>query len=214
MRFPEPSIREARKAYVRFDWRIAKAEALPMPRDLVGSEIRRSCRKLSAPTLFDLSTLLWHSARCQEALPSPPDFDLQLRPAPSAGAIHPIHILIEHPQNRCWTRYNPVRHQLEYLSDGDALAGVRVTAMNYVDPGEGVLLLFTAEPGLTEAKYENHASLVWRDAGVLQGTIALVAPQAGLATCLLGLTADRFVASLGKQSQLIGVGAAILGTPR
>jgi len=214
MRFLEPRIRTALAPYTRFQWQVERAELLPPAQRLDDEQERRSRREFNAPLMTNLSTLLWHSARCQEVLPAPAGLDLQLRPLPSAGAIHPIHLLIEHPEARTWARYDPRAHSLEHLSDVDSLAMVRATAAEYVDPGDGITLVFVAEPGLTEAKYEDAASLVWRDAGVLQGAIALLAPQAGLACCLLGLTADRFVAPLSKQHELVGVGTAILGTPR
>lgn len=214
MRFPEPRVRSYLAPYSRFQWPVARSELLPAAGQLDSKKERRSCRDFAAPTIADLSTLLWHVGRCQEALPVPAGMDLQLRPLPSAGAIHPIHILIERPETGAWTLYDPLAHSLQHLNDVESLATLRATAAEYVDPGSGITLVFVAEPGLTEAKYDDAASLVWRDAGVLQGAIAFLAPKAGLACCLLGLTADRFVAPLGKQHELVGVGTAILGAPR
>lgn len=213
MRCPEPRIRADAASYRCYEWRAAKTEVLPTPQALHLGETRRSCRRYSAPSLQNLSTLLWHAARCQETLPSGFGFDLQLRPVPSAGAIHPIHVLLEYPGSHAWVRYDPLVHRLEHISQAQLLTPLRAAARDYVDPMEGILVSFVAEPGMTAAKYENPESLVWRDAGVLQGALTLLAPQAGLGCCLLGLTGDAWISELGDQGQLIGVGTMILGTP-
>lgn len=214
MRLPEPKVRAAPLPYNRLSWKEVSCEPLLAPANLDKTKERRTVREFRAPSPLSLSTLLWHTARCQETLPSPPGFDLQRRPAPSGGAIHPIHLLIERPELGTWAHYDPRVHRLAHLDDATALRGAREGAAGYVDPSEGLLVLFAAEPGLTSAKYEDAASIVWRDAGVLQGLMTYLAPQAGLGCCLLGMTADRYVAPLGQEGQLIGVGAAILGAPR
>ncbi len=214
MRLPEPRVRATALPYNRLSWQVVSYEPLFAPGTLDITQERRTMRQFRAPTLPNLSTLLWHTARCQETLPSPPGFDLQRRPAPSGGAIHPIHLLIERPEFETWARYDPRAHRLEHLHDATALCGAREGAAEYVDPSEGILVLFAAEPGMTSAKYEDAASIVWRDAGVLQGLMTHLAPQAGLGCCLLGMTADRYVEPLGQKGQLIGVGVAILGAPR
>jgi hypothetical protein len=70
------------------------------------------------------------------------------------------------------------------------------------------VLAFVAEPGRTAAKYEDSDSLVWRDAGVLQGMLCAVAPAVGLEVCLLGPTGDEWVSRLAGEGQLRGVGLA------
>lgn len=211
MRLPEPAIRATSLAYRPLQWQVERREPLPSPSELGSGAERRSVREFTRPALSAISTLLWHSARRQESLASPAGFDLHLRPVPSAGAIHPVHILVEHPSEGTWTRYDPTTHALDHLAEQRGLLELRESSRAYIDPGPGTLVLFAAEPGLTEAKYGDAASLIWRDAGVLQGAIALLAPQAGMATCFLGLTGDRFLSGLGEQGQLIGVGTAILG---
>lgn len=213
MRFPEPIVRPTPVPYEPITWSFQRLERLSIPGRLSDSLTRRSLRNFAAPSLAALSALLWHAARCQETFPSALGFDLQLRPTPSAGAIHPIHILLELPADQCWARYDPIMHQLQVLSEPRALPNLRRMAEDYVHPGDGCLLAFVAEPGMTGAKYEHPESLIWRDAGVLQGVVAMTAPQTGLGLCLLGLTGDEAITSLSDQSQLRGVGVAIVGAP-
>lgn len=211
MRFPEPIVRPTPAPYAPIAWSFQRLEQLSIPGPLHTGLARRSLRTFAAPSLSALSALLWHAARCQETFPCPLGFDLQLRPAPSAGAIHPIHILLELPADKAWARYDPIIHQLQVLSEQRALATLRRMAEDYVRTDNGCLLAFVAEPGMTGAKYDHPESLIWRDAGVLQGVMAMTAPQTGLGLCLLGLTGDEAIASLSNQGQLRGVGVAIVG---
>lgn len=211
MRFLEPVVRESPSTYQPYSWSFEQTIGLPIPGPLENDRKRRSTRAFAPVSLLSLSKLLWYAARCEETISSQLGFELQLRPAPSAGAIHPIHILVELSPAHPWSRYDPVLHQLQVLSEPRALKELRSNAERYVDPGDGCLMAFVAEPGMTEAKYANCESLIWRDAGVLQGVVALTAARADLALCLLGLTGDHAIVSLSGGCQLQGVGVAILG---
>jgi hypothetical protein len=74
-------------------------------------------------------------------------------------------------------------------------------------------MLFAAEPNLTFAKYNEACSLIWRDAGVLQGILSLAAEDLGLNFCLVGVTGEPWVSGLIEQNTLVGVGAAYVGAP-
>jgi len=160
-----------------------------------------------------VGTLLWHTARCQESIPGPKGLRLEHRPVPSAGALHPIHVLLEVPGRPCWARYDPHAHALSVLPDDWPLSQLRTSATRLLDQPASTLLAFVAEPGLTSAKYFCPESLIWRDAGVLQGAICMIAPQAGLGACLLGFNGNGAFESLGQQGQLVGVGTAMVGAP-
>ncbi|MGV8268318.1 hypothetical protein ACV334_37680, partial [Pseudomonas aeruginosa] len=53
---------------------------------------RRTRRTFNTLSVDQLGQLLWRSTRTQAIAESGYGFDLELRPTPSAGAIHPIHI--------------------------------------------------------------------------------------------------------------------------
>jgi hypothetical protein len=211
-RVRDPAIRKTPAAYKPFAWPVDHTLPLPVPTIELRRGVRRSERALALPSLDELSALLWHTARTQEVIPATTGFALERRPAPSAGAIHPIHILVEWPGPACWARYESAAHHLEYLPDHLGLSALRAAAEAFASGSHGALMLFVAEPGLTEAKYHHADSLVWRDAGVLQGVLTSVASTLGLGTCLLGLSGDTVVADLGKKGQLVGVGTALAGS--
>jgi hypothetical protein len=73
------------------------------------------------------------------------------------------------------------------------------------------LLLFVAEPGMTGSKYEEAASLVWRDAGVLIGVIAAAAEALSLNFSPMGVTGEPWAGYLIPGAPLVGVGAAFVG---
>lgn len=210
----EPIVRDAPHPYARMAWPDGPAIQLPVAPPLKGWAPRRSERALDPPNLSQLGAVLWHTARCQATLPGFDGATLQQRPVPSAGAIHPIHLWCEWPDRRGWARYDPATHTLVGLPDAWGLAQVREMARAFLGNSNGLLLACVAEPGLTHMKYQHADSLVWRDAGIVQGALSLVAPALGLGTCLLGLTAQAVIAPLGQQGQLVGVGTLALGVPR
>lgn len=140
-------------------------------------------------------------------------FPLTKRPAPSAGAIHPIHVVMHLPNYSVLHRYDPFGHLLLELNTVVDTAALRRDLNQVVDSEEGVLLMFVAEPGLTAAKYENAASLIWRDAGVLQGYFSMAAEALGLHFVPLGVTGEPWASGLASQAVLAGVGVALVGAP-
>jgi SagB-type dehydrogenase family enzyme len=186
----------------------------PLPVDLSSLLEERQTRRdfTSEVSDTDLGDLLWLTCRSRSSRQSPFGPDQESRPHPSAGAMHPIHVLVSR-EDAPWSRYDPVEHALVQILDthGNA-AQVRRTAAKLVEVERGVLIALVAEPGKTAAKYENPESLVWRDAGVVLGYLSIVAEALGLAFCPLGITADEYLAHLSPTpGGLHGAGVAILG---
>lgn len=139
-------------------------------------------------------------------------FALSQRPAPSAGAIHPIHVIAHLPGSPRLHRYDPFAHLLRELSCDVDILQLRDSMNAVVDGCDGVLLMFVAEPGRTFAKYSQASSLVWRDAGILQGYFSMAAEALGLNFAPLGVTGEPWAGQLIQQAGLAGVGVAFVGT--
>lgn len=140
-------------------------------------------------------------------------FSKVLRPVPSAGAIHPIHVLVSSPTDEHWLRYLPDHHVFECLDPAIINpADVRISLGNINNVSNATILLFIAEPGKTAAKYSHESSLVWRDAGFLQGFFALVSQALGLGYCPIGLTGEIWAKKLDEKGRLAGVGLGYIGT--
>jgi len=173
---------------------------------------RQSRRGLGALPLSELGALLWLTCRTHSLRSSEFGFDQEFRSYPSAGAMHPIHVVCQRSAGMPWERYEPLEHALIGVPGTEALAeSAREKAANILPPSEAVLVGLVAEPGKTQAKYECAESLVWRDAGVLLGYLSLVTETLGLGFCPLGMTGNLYLAPISPAGQLHGVGLAVVG---
>ncbi len=76
----------------------------------------------------------------------------------------------------------------------------------------GVILWFAAQFARTRAFYEQADSLVWRDAGALVATVALLAETLDLACCPLGVTGEPLLSQvLGSDDAVVGAGGCMIG---
>jgi SagB-type dehydrogenase family enzyme len=182
--------------------------------DLVAlMEQRQTRRKFNRElTENELGQFLWLACRNRASRPSPYGFDQESRPHPSAGGMHPIHVLLARPQ-QAWQHYDPVEHSLAQLpSTHAAAAQARQVSGTLVALNQGVLIALATEPGKTAAKYEHTDSLVWRDAGAVLGYMSMAAEALGLSFCPLGLLGEEYVsAAVSNDSRIQAAGLAILG---
>ncbi len=213
-----PVPRETPHRYEPYLWPSAKIDYLEAPENISLPAIeqvianRRTRRTFGSINKQKLSTWLWLSNRVIATGHDQYGFPLTQRPAPSAGAIHPIHLVFAQ-QGNVWQWYDPVHHGLaRFEVASDVMDGLLLDVSTVLDPGEGQVVLYVAEPGMTAAKYQNADSLVWRDTGVLLGHMALVAEALQLNFCPLGITGDPWVSKLDQEGKLVGVGVALLGS--
>jgi len=217
--FAEPRPRSVPETYSLFEWpaggRVTRLN--PAPPQLIVDIVqvlqnRQSRRLLGSLSLTQLGYLLWLSCRTHSLRSSDYGFDQEFRPHPSAGAMHPIHLVCQRSAGMPWERYDPLAHSLVALPQSERYAQeARVRAANILPTDEAVLLALVAESGKTGAKYEDGQSLVWRDAGVVLGYLSLIAETLKLGFCPLGMTGDAYVAPMSAQGQLQGAGLALIG---
>ncbi|WP_146009902.1 hypothetical protein [Janthinobacterium sp. ROICE36] len=132
------------------------------------------------------------------------------RPSLSAGALHPITVLLF--QERAVFRLNAELSLLERLQFSDEVYSAWVSKCQSVLPeANGTFLMLVADMARPNSAYANSESLVWRDAGALLQTIALVAELFGLGFCPLGILGHEVVTELHSDGQLLAVGAAVIG---
>jgi hypothetical protein len=214
----EPLPRESPQHYDPVAWPDEEIFKLPIPLSTSSRAFsealdqRRTSRIFADLETTDLAHFFWHTARIQSTLGSLLGFPQTLRPVASAGALHPIHVLVKQPTLPLWCRYEPSTHAMislptftKILSDVEEKIGRAVETKN------ATVFLYFAEPGMVAAKYQNESSLVWRDVGALLGHSALVAADMRLAFCPLGMTGHEWAQRLNQQGQLAGVGVALLG---
>ena len=173
---------------------------------------RRTERQFDAISDADLGAWLDLCCRSELVQGSIYGFDLRWKPTPSAGAIHPIHLVLGTPGLATWRRYDDVGHGLVDVPSALDARDVHRFVQDVLPAPHATVILLAAEVGKTAAKYDHPASLVWRDAGALLAVMGLAAHALSLAFCPLGVTGEPWVGRLLDQQGLFGVGAAFVGT--
>lgn len=215
----DPLPRSTPEPYTPIMWGLGETFSLPSTSDVPDrpfSEVidaRASLREFGSVDDQQLGAFLWLACRTRGVGASELGFDLEHRAAPSAGAIHPIHVVVKRPGDDRWWLYVPRSHQLAEIKHATArLAGLLDLSLQVLAGDQAIRFLFLAEPGKTQGKYQDGCSLIWRDAGALLGVMALTATAQGLNFCPLGITGEPWASGLADQGQLAGVGLALLGT--
>jgi SagB-type dehydrogenase family enzyme len=158
----------------------------------------------------DVSSLLWFCSRTKQTTREASGFLWQHRPVPSAGGRHPIDIILYNYMGDTSSvyLYDPFSHSLFRLKDIDNTALMKFrTAVNDVLAIENATILwFLGQFDKTLSKYENGECLVWLDAGILLGTVYLVAEALALGCCAVGITGEPWVSeALNGNGQIDGL---------
>lgn len=179
-------------------------------------EKRKSSRNFSEISLELLSSLLWHSSKIKNIWISELSSIHSHRPAPSAGAIHPIDIVISLPEtilNRKLYYYNPFSHSLGVL---ELESKIISDFFNHINDNllidHAIILWTIIDINRTAAIYENPESLVWRDCGALLCMIQLVATVLDLNSCIIGTLGQPFFSKIFPgRSELLSGGGILIG---
>lgn len=225
-----PRPRAEEEPYVEFDYPVeGQPHYLPAPSPLPVAffatlTARRTRRDFDTLSEAPLGSLLWFTSRTLLTSYSPPNADQpqktprwEHRVTPSAGGKHPIDVIVmqRSSEEACTVDlYHPLAHALLRIAIADETELTRLDeAVQAVVPtGRGLVLWHLAQAARTLSKYNNGESLVWRDAGCLVATTALVAEALGLACCPLGITGEPHLANaLGGAGRLQGVGGCVVG---
>jgi len=159
-------------------------------------KVRRSEKRLKKLIDDQLDHLLWFSSKAH-AVAMNDGYLFSLRSSPSAGAIHPIDIIIHRPDNVRLEYYNPFEHCLYPLNLNQGIVDAFLQHIAEAFPNrDGVLLWFVGHGDRTSASYINHESLVWRDAGALIQTVQLTAVCLGLVSCPVGSLGAPYVGEM------------------
>lgn len=174
-------------------------------------EVRQSRREFRAMSINDISTLLWFTQRQTANIPG--TIDRVKSPIPTAGALASVRTIVLMPSEEAWV-YNTMEHKSEVLpAPIDKCNTIRRSASDFFSISEGTLLLFFAHRPFVTRYYQSPDSLVLREAGVLLGTLGLVAEALKFSFCPLGTTAEGWLKSLldGGEQVIIPAGAAVVG---
>ncbi|MGV8131396.1 MAG: nitroreductase family protein [Candidatus Pacearchaeota archaeon] len=205
-----------------YRYHISKILKLPPPKEVSKASFisilkgRRTKYDFDHCSLQDISNILWHSAKVKMVSISPEGNILTSRPSPSAGAIHPIDILVSIPNKlnqRLLYYYNPFKHELGQL---DINCKVLTNFLNHINNNvplmKRALFWFIGHKNRTNAKYYNSESLIWRDAGALLMTCQLTATWLKLNSVPIGTLAKPFISQLLlEHKEIISAGGLVFG---
>lgn len=172
----------------------------------------RNFRKLS---LDEIGSALWAASKVKSLSIQENGYILTHRPASSAGARHPIDIIILSATLNCkeFHYYNPFDHSLNKLRLENFLVDDFLNHVESIIPyGEGTIVWFICHPDRTSAKYENFQSLVWRDAGTLIHSMQIACSALGLSSCPIGSLGEPFISQgFSPLGEIFGVGGMVIG---
>jgi hypothetical protein len=216
-----PRPRRRPSAWSEPPWPIARVEPLPPPEarraDLFRAFAgRRSQRPSKAVSTEDLSVLLWHVAKDRQiaergvrALP------WRHRGVPSAGGCHPVDLILFGAPNtpHQWVRYDAYEHCLQVLLpvDPDAARELAAVARDAAGAVGGTIIWSVLHPGRTASRYLSPETLVWRDAGVVQGALSALASGLGLFATMVGPSGGTLVRDAFGVAGTVGGGGVIVG---
>jgi SagB-type dehydrogenase family enzyme len=213
-------IREALLPYEEFEYAITTSIALPAPSTPLPAQqdflrTRRTCREFGPISVVDLAPFLWQAAHTCDRVAGAYG-TVELRPAPSAGARHPIDILIVDARRAQAYVYRPPLHSLDEIRmEPTDLRELADAARTVLDVGDGLLVWLVAQPARTLAKYEHGEAFVLIDAGALMATLSFAAHATGLAYSALGLSGEPWISRLlHSQGKAVGMLGGVVGTRR
>jgi hypothetical protein len=176
-------------------------------------EARRSRRRLFPALLKEAVEAIVFATRSRFVMVDD-NIGRRRTPSPSAGALHPIHVLLTDPRGA--PRVFQVDgdsgcvRQLGVFRPG-SLDQLHTQRRQIAPEADGQLLVFAADALRSDALYENAESLFWRDAGALLQSIFLSAEAHGLGFLPLGILGRPLLDAIGLDDRLLPCGAAVIG---
>jgi SagB-type dehydrogenase family enzyme len=215
----DPKPRETPLNSPRYVYHKLDKRYLPIPKSsrrdkfftiLESRRTRRHFRKISEANLGEL---LWYSGKTFNSRLLPNGRIVQYRCCPSAGAVHPIDILLLDTSKDSILIYDPVGHAVETLDGSrEQVKELKKLAESIVEIEDGQIFWFAAEFNRTLDVYQNGESLVWRDVGALVATICYVCEALSLNCCPIGATGEPHVSTfLNSGTSIVGVGGCVVG---
>ena len=215
---PDPAPRAEPKAYDQVAWPVHRSirirEAVPpVAADFLSIlEGRRSERTLSRAPLREILNFLSYATAPRQLWGSGPI--RSRRPAHSAGALHPIEVILVTGRNPRILRTRPSALLVDVLTASCPEAARRLVAkvQEILPRSECDLIVLIADRARVDAYYENPDQLIMRDAGALMQTLHFCATAARLGFCPLGISGrDLADALFERKGSMIGVGVAAVG---
>lgn len=176
-------------------------------------ERRRSRTEMRRAPLAEIANVVAFAVQPRQVLHADP-YGRTRRISPSAGALHPVEVLMVHGSARVY-RYAPDTHELERLTvlHPRELALFRADCAEILPRALGTAIVLAGDLNRVASLYEQPESLMWRDAGALFQTVALSATAYGFAFCPLGTLGTPVLRAIEREEHLSAAGVGIIGRP-
>lgn len=199
-------------------------ETLPLKRAVTPDSIsfwdvldkRRSARYFQKLPLEEIANVLWLSAKVKDISVQDNGYVLTHRPHASAGARHPIDILVLSPVldnfKSCYY-YNPFEHTLNKIRVPEGIIAKFLSHVNSVlQINDGTIIWFVAHSSRTAAKYDHSLSLIWRDAGAFIHCVQLACTGRNINSCPVGSLGEPFISSMFPDNEnVFSAGGIVIG---
>jgi SagB-type dehydrogenase family enzyme len=176
---------------------------------------RKSSREFRELSTEQIGNLLWLACKVKDTVIDTTGYILTRRPSASAGARHPIDVLVSSPMLDVSTMYyyNPFEHSLNKLSlDKEQINALIAHANEAIQLKDAAIFWFLAHPLRTESKYDNAISLIWRDAGALIHSIQLACTLYGINSCAIGTLGEPYISNMFlKSGNVWSAGGIVIG---
>lgn len=214
----EPSPKQVASLGVPLRWPTTSAInvlPLPPPPESFAQVLlrRRSARVISCCSLRDLVSAISFATRSLYVR-RVADAERFRRPSPSAGGLHPLHVLLASPSGAARVFLaDPDKSRLVCLAvtRPEQMDALRDRRHSILPHARGYLLVLAGNMDLLGAHYENSETLFWRDAGALAQTLALTFEAYRLKSCLMGVSGSEMVKAIGMENALTAAGAMVVG---
>jgi SagB-type dehydrogenase family enzyme len=175
---------------------------------------RKSSRQFTPLSITEISELLYYSSKIH-LIETDGDVAISFRVTPSAGARHPVDILLSQPapiNERILSYYNPPEHSLFTLNlEQTAQNNFFEEIHDCININNATILWFSIQTTRTSSKYENAMSLYWRDTGAVLYCIQLISTYLGYNSCPIGTLATNSFNQILDSNKLVSGGGILVG---
>ena len=217
----DPLPRQTPLPFRRIEWPVSRSMVLPAPVPPPMTDFasviaaRQSSRHIRRSSLRETANFLAFACAVRSTWGT--DSERSSRPAHSAGALHPVEVLLVAGARRERIfRIDPSLGVLQslYIECIPSLRSLSAKLAAMLPDAHCDYLVLLADPALTGSWYFDPESLIWRDAGALMQTLHICATAYRLAFCPAGITGAELAAAIfGDGSRMIGAGVAVVGRP-
>ncbi|TBZ33422.1 hypothetical protein E0H47_27535 [Rhizobium leguminosarum bv. viciae] len=173
---------------------------------------RRSARQLEIATLSEVAAVVREALKA-DFIGTGPQEGRKRKRVISAGALHPVKCVVVDPDAHA-VAYDDKKDEFLSIEPRNSvlLADGLAKSAAILPTANGHIISLIADVRALSIIYANPDSLLWRDAGAVLQTLALVCEAFDLGFCPLGILGQELAdALLPADHQFLGVGIAVIG---